>query len=94
MVKGSTMPTDLELHDLAERGEAYYQQHLRQAVEQQHHGMFLVLDVESGAYEIDTTDIAATKRLLARVPNAFTYGVRIGYATAYRLGGRRLSLHT
>lgn len=87
------MLTELELHSLAERGESYYQQHLRQAVEQQHHGKFLVLDVHSGEYEIDARDIAATKRLLARVPNAFTYGVRIGYPTAYRLGSRRLSLN-
>jgi hypothetical protein len=87
------MLTDLEICSLADRGESYYQQHLKQAVEREHHGKFLVLDVDFGAYEIDTTDIAATKRLLARVPNAFTYGVRIGYPTAYRLESRRLSFN-
>jgi hypothetical protein len=48
----------------------------------------LVIDIESGAYEIDADDLTATKRLLASCPDAVIYGLRIGFPTAYRIGGR------
>ena len=43
--------------------------------------------IETGDDEIDADDLAATKRALAKRPDAVLYGVRIGYPTAYRLGG-------
>jgi hypothetical protein len=46
----------------------------------------VVVDIETGDYEIDADDLAATKRALAKRPDAVLYGVRIGYPTAYRLG--------
>lgn len=49
---------------------------------------FLVIDIKTGAYEIDADDLVATKRLLASCPNAVIYGLRIGFPTAYRIGGR------
>ena len=75
-------------HEVARRGEAIYEQHLRANVEAQHRGKFLVLDIETGAYEIDDDDLVATKRALATRPDAVLYGLRIGYPTAYRLGAR------
>ena len=74
--------------EMAARGEALYEQHIRAKVEPTHHGEFLVLDIETGAYEIDRDDLIATKRALAKRPEAVLYGVRIGYPTAYQLGGR------
>lgn len=72
--------------EVAARGEALYEQRIRNTVEAEHKGRFLVLDIETGMYEIDEDDLIATKRLLARQPQAVTYGLRIGYPTAYRLG--------
>lgn len=69
------------------RGQALYEQRIRSAVEPEHNGKFLVLDVETGEYEIDEDDLNATKRALAKGPNAVLYGLRIGYSAAYRLGG-------
>ena len=68
-------------------GEAIYQQQIRTKVEAQHKGKFLVVDVETGQYEIDQDDLRATQRALAKRPEAVLYGLRIGYPTAYRLGG-------
>ena len=65
------------------RGEEIYQQQIRHKVEPQHKGKFLVLDIETGDYEIDAEDLEATMRLLAKHPKAITYGVRIGYPAAY-----------
>ncbi len=79
-----TKYTPEEVHS---RGEAIYEQQIRTKVEPQHKGKFLVLDVETGEYEIDEDDLKATKRALAKRPGAVLYGLRIGYPTAYRLGG-------
>ena len=72
--------------EVATRGDALYEHQFRKVVEVEHKGKFLVLDIETGTYEIDTDDLIATKRLLARRPQAVIYGLRIGYPTAYRLG--------
>ena len=68
------------------RGEALYAQHIRDKVHPQHQGKFLVIDIETGDYEIDADDLAAAKQLLANHPNAVIYGLRIGYPAAYRMG--------
>ena len=59
---------------------------LRSEVGPGNEGKFLVVDIESGDYEIDGDDAQATKRLLAKHPGGVLYGVRIGQPTAYRLG--------
>jgi hypothetical protein len=74
--------------EVAARGEALYEQQLRTHVEAAHMGEFVVVDIETGDYEIDVDDLAATKRALAKRPDAVLYGLRIGAPTAYRLGGR------
>jgi hypothetical protein len=48
----------------------------------------VLIDVETGDYEIDREDLDATNRILARRPDAVLYGLRIGYPAAYRLGGK------
>ena len=74
--------------EVESRGEAIYAQQIRDKVEVEHKGKFLVLDIETGDYELDEDDLVATKRLLVRQPNAVLYGLRIGHPAAYRLGGR------
>ena len=68
------------------RGQALYDQTLKAQVEAGNHGKFLILDVNSGDYEIDPEDLTASKRLLERRPDAVLFGVRIGHRAAYRLG--------
>jgi hypothetical protein len=68
-------------------GEAIYANKIPSNVESSNIGWFLVLDVDSGDYEIDKEDVIATKRLLARLPETTVYGLRVGYPSAYRLGG-------
>ncbi len=52
-------------------------------------GKFVVIDADSGDYEIDRRDAAATRRLLDRRPSAYTYAIRIGRPTAYRMIGMK-----
>ena len=46
---------------------------------------YIARDIKTGEYEINADDLVATKRLLAKHPNAVIYGLRIGYPTAYRI---------
>jgi hypothetical protein len=69
--------------EIAARGEAFYREHIEPQAESLTKGSFVVIDVETGEYEIDDWDIAATRRLLERRPNAVTYGVRVGHRAAY-----------
>ncbi|MBT9149623.1 MAG: hypothetical protein AAGB97_09510 [Dehalococcoidia bacterium] len=73
--------------EVESKGEAIYGQQIRDKVEPKHKGKFLVIDIETGEYEINADDLVATKRLLAKHPNAVVYGLRIGFPTAYRIGG-------
>lgn len=74
--------------DVEARGEAIYAERIREQVEAENKGKFLVIDIETGDYEIDAGYLRATMRVLAKRPAAVLYGLRIGYSTAYRLGGR------
>jgi len=57
-------------------------------VEPENKGKYLIIDVAMGDYEMDADGLAASKRAKARFPDAPLYTMRIGYLTAYRLGGR------
>lgn len=72
---------------IAARGEEIYQS-LRDELESQHKGKIFVVDIETGDYEIDDEDLVATDHLLAKNPNAVTYGLRIGFGPIYKLGFR------
>ncbi|RKU25471.1 hypothetical protein C6499_14900 [Candidatus Poribacteria bacterium] len=72
---------------IAARGEEIYQS-LRDELESQYKGKVFVVDIETGNYEIDDEDLVATDRLLAKNPDAVTYGLRIGFGPIYKLGFR------
>jgi hypothetical protein len=73
--------------EVESRGEEIYKQQIRWKVEAGNKGKFVVIDIETGAYEVDDDDLQATKRALAKRPDAVLYGVRVAYPTAYTLGG-------
>ena len=51
--------------EVATRGEAWYEQHIRAQVETVHQGKFVVVDIETGDYPEGTTvgDVADTLKL-------------------------------
>ena len=79
--------TNYTSKEVASRGEAIYKKQIRNKVEPKHKGEFLVIDIETGEYEMNADDLVATKRLLAKHPDAVIYGLQIGSPTAYRIGG-------
>ena len=79
-----TQYTNEEIGQLAEQ---IYRRSIRDKVMPQHKGKFLIVDIESGDYEIDEDDLAAEDRLRARRPDGICFVLRIGYKAAYTLVG-------
>ncbi len=77
--------------EIVRRGEELYQERVRAQVEPEHTGKYLVLDIETGDYEIAPTAIEAIQRMKARHADPALYILRVGHQAAYRLGGRFLS---
>ena len=73
--------------EIARIAEGIYARDIRPKVMPRDKGKFLVLDIDSAAYEIDADDVQATERLLNRVPNGEYFGLRIGYTTSYAFAG-------
>ena len=73
---------------VASRGQAIYEEKIRQWAEPKEKGKFAVIDVYGGDYEIDASHSAAVSRLVERYPEVITYTVRIGYPTAFKTGFR------
>ncbi len=69
-------------------GDAIYERDLRELIEPGNMGKYVVIDVETGAYEVDASELAASDRLLARVPDAQVWLRRVGSRHARRIGSR------
>lgn len=76
--------------ETARRGDELYERTIRSQVEATHHGKVVAIDIESGAYAIDETALAAGRRLRAQYPDAAVWYVRVGHRALYHIGGRAL----
>ena len=72
--------------EVATRGREIYEDWLKSQMEPQLIGKFLVIDIETGEYEIDEDDLVASLRAYHKKPNGSRYGMRIGYATVGTIG--------
>jgi len=72
----------------ARRAEEYYERHLRAKLEPEHKGHYLVLEVESGDYEVDADEMAAIDRARARHPDRLFYILRVGYPASVFIGAK------
>ena len=80
-----------ETGQVVDLGKAIYKEKIKHLAEPAENGKFVVIDVESGDYEIDEQIIPASDRLRERHPNAVTYAGRVGYPTTYKLPGVTLT---
>lgn len=76
--------------EIAELGEAIYHAQIEPTLSSSDQNRFVVIDVDSGDYEIADTDIAASLELMKRREPGRFYGVRVGHRAAYHLGGSSL----
>ena len=64
--------------EIAERGTQIYEEKLRDVLEPQHNGKYVVIDVETGHYELDADHLAASDRAAAKRPGAPLCATRVG----------------
>jgi hypothetical protein len=74
--------------EFARRGDEIYESEIRPHVEAGNAGKFVAIDIETGVYEIDADELAASDRLLARRPDAQIWLRRIGSRYVRRFGPR------
>jgi hypothetical protein len=72
--------------EFARRGDEIYARTIRPQIKREDDGKFVVIDIETSDFEIDTDELAASDRLLARKPDAQMWVTRIGsrYARRFR----------
>ena len=78
----------LSREEVAKRARELYEKSIRQQVEvEENIGKMVIIDFESGDYEIDENGLKAAHSLSAKHPNARLLGIRIGYNVAVSFGG-------
>jgi hypothetical protein len=76
--------------EIVQRGREIYERDIRMEVEDDaRDGDFVVVDVTTGAWEVDADDVVGSNRALAKNPDAVLYFTRVGRPAAYRLGACR-----
>lgn len=74
--------------EFARRGEEIFEREIRPKVETEDPSKFILIDIESGDYELDLDEVAASDRLLARRPDAQVWMRRVGSRFSRHFGGR------
>ncbi len=77
--------------EIARRGRALYDEKIRAEVEEGNFGKIVVIDIETGEYEIgdntkDDSVLELAHRMLAKHPDAALYMMRVGYKGVGRIG--------
>ena len=74
--------------EFAQRGDELYESQIRSQVEVDNQGKIVAIDLETGDFEVDSSEVAACDRLEVRRPDAQIWIVRIGSRHVRRFGGR------
>lgn len=74
--------------EIAQRGEALYEQLVRPQITADEKGEGIVIDIETGAFERERGDpVGASHRLLQKNSQAVLYARRVGYLAYTKMGG-------
>ncbi len=85
----SIAPPRRSLDERARLGAEAFARHVEPHLRPEHRGLFVAVDIDTGEYEIDKSDLAAVIRLGARIPGVESFLMMAGYPTAYRSLGMR-----
>lgn len=72
--------------EIARRGSELYERNVYPTTQLSDIGKIVLIDIESGEWEIDTDEIAAAKRLETRYPDTQIWMVRVGSPYVRRFG--------
>jgi hypothetical protein len=74
--------------EFARRGDEIYESQIRHQVQEGNHGKIVAIDIETGDFEVDASEITACNRLETSHPEAQIWIIRIGSRHVRRFGGR------
>ena len=80
--------------EFARRGDAIFEQSIRPLLKRVDQNQFVVIDIESGSYEVDADECVASDRLRARIPNAQIWLRRVGSKYARHFGGSKRTVRS
>jgi hypothetical protein len=72
--------------EFARRGDELYEREVLPRLRPEDAGKYALIDIETGDFEIDRDELAASDRLLARKPDAQVWFRRVGSRYARRFG--------
>ncbi|MGV2831929.1 hypothetical protein [Myxosarcina sp. GI1(2024)] len=76
------------VEEVAQRAKQFYESEIRSCVEQGDNlGKMIVIDAETGEYEIDESGVRSILALKQKNPQARLFMIRIGYNAAFGFGG-------
>jgi hypothetical protein len=78
--------------EFAQRGDEIYEREVRPHIKKDDDGKFVVIDIETGDYEIDDDELVAYDRLTSRKPEAQVWVMQVGSRYARRFGPRYQSV--
>lgn len=76
------------IDEVCKRAEKIYSEKIKAQVEPQKNGKFIIIDIESGDYEVNERALVASRLLQERRPEAVGFLAKVGYGAAYRIGWR------
>lgn len=85
---GTTRRPRYNKEEFAKRGEALFEKEIRAKLADANPRDFVLIDIETGAYEVDADEDAAADRLEARLPDAQVWMRRVGSRVTRHFGGR------
>jgi hypothetical protein len=74
--------------EFARRGTEIYDRHVRPQVESGSQGQVVAVDIDTGHFAVARDTLSACQILLARLPEAQIWCVRIGHRGVHRFGPR------
>jgi hypothetical protein len=72
--------------EFARRGGEIYERDIKPNLKPRDNGKFVAIDIETGAYELASDELAACDRLYARIPDAQPWLTRVGSRAAHHFG--------
>ncbi len=76
--------------EFTRRGEEIFERDIRPKLKGANSRDFVLIDIETGAYEVAADEMAASRRLRERVPDAQIWMRLVGSRYVCRFGGHRL----
>jgi hypothetical protein len=86
----SVQQTRYSADETARLGDEIYERQIRSLVEAGNRGKVVAIDVETGAYALEETALAASRRLQSRHPATEVWFVRVGHRALHKTGARSL----